>query len=82
MNHLFVANWKMNLPALGAQGFAEKINTLSPTGTLVICPAFPYLREVGTALQHAQLGAQTCSEFEMGAHTGQVSAQMLADIGC
>ena len=51
---------------------------------LLVCPPFPYLPMVleqasGTAIQ---VGGQNCSEHAQGAHTGEVAADMLADIGC
>ena len=51
---------------------------------VVICPAFPYLSHVAQALSNTGyfLGAQTVSEKEKGAFTGEVSAEMLVDLGC
>ncbi len=62
---------------------------LSGAGSLggvecAVCVPFPYLPEVIARLSGSPLGvgAQTVSEFETGAYTGEVSAPMLADIGC
>jgi triosephosphate isomerase len=51
---------------------------------LLVCPPFPYLAAVGAALagSNLALGAQDCHANASGAHTGDVSAPMLADLGC
>lgn len=51
---------------------------------VVVCPPFPYLDQVGRALQgvSVKLGAQNVSAFKVGAYTGEVSASMLVDVGC
>lgn len=52
---------------------------------LVICPPFPYLAQAQAALlgkDGIALGAQDLSTKQQGAYTGDVSAAMLADIGC
>ena len=47
-------------------------------------PPFPYLFAVGRTLGHSTvlLGGQDCSAEASGAFTGQVSADMLCDVGC
>lgn len=54
----------------------------TPVDTVVF-PPFPYLMPVGHTLGHhsVQLGGQDCSSEANGAFTGQVSAEMLVDIG-
>ena len=52
---------------------------------VVICPPFPLLHAVGQQLpkgSNFHLGAQNCHEKESGAYTGEVSAKMLASVGC
>lgn len=51
---------------------------------VAVCVPFPYLAQVGTAVQGSSLalGAQDVSAFEKGAYTGDVSAAMLADLSC
>ena len=44
----------------------------------LICPPIPYMANIANTLR----GAQDCSEREQGAHTGEISATMLNDIGC
>ncbi len=83
------ANWKMNPSSFGA---AEKLaeNTASGIGdsskkvTVILCPPFPYLQSAREQNENNSfyLGAQDCSFYEDGAHTGEVSAKMLREAGC
>ena len=54
------------------------------TVKVLVCPPFPYLAAVASAVQGSAvlLGAQTLSEHESGAFTGEVAPVMLKDIGC
>jgi len=53
---------------------------------VIICPSFELLYPVGQRIQampsFLALGAQDCSAYPLGAHTGQVSALSLAELGC
>jgi len=51
---------------------------------IVVCPPFPYLGEVARALRGSNIavGAQDVCAEAAGAHTGEVSAAMLRDVGC
>jgi len=84
---LVVGNWKMNgsraalaeLSAMGKVFDGELRSKLD----LVICPpmtlvALAAQMAVGTGIS---IGAQNCHAKVSGAHTGDVSAEMLADIG-
>lgn len=80
---LVAANWKMN----GSREFAEKffagLDLGGATAEVVICPPFPYLPLVGEKLKGlgVALGAQNLSREASGAFTGEVSAEMLRDVG-
>ncbi len=85
---LIVGNWKMNGSLELAQAIAgalrEQALKSQPKNEVVVCPPFPYLlylrhHFVGTGLK---VGGQNCHAQESGAHTGDISAKMLADIGC
>ncbi len=89
-NILFVANWKMNLSAketakllTGIMGIAKKYSSRVET---VVAPSSLFLRD--TALHivrcHASIKicAQDCFWEHSGAYTGEVSPDMLEDIGC
>lgn len=84
---LVVANWKSNgsfaenLALINQLLEAEKAKEFA--SDLVICPPFVYLQQVAQLLKGSQikLGAQNISQFGFGAYTGEVSAQMLVDLG-
>ena len=49
-----------------------------------VCAPFPYLAQVAERLKGSPIswGAQNASEHAQGAYTGEVSAPMLAELGC
>ncbi len=51
---------------------------------LLVCPPAPYLAVAAGLLQGSAIafGGQDCHPKANGAHTGDISAQMLADCGC
>lgn len=51
---------------------------------IAICPPFTYIDLCASALSgtNVRIGAQSVSEHEDGAHTGDISASMLIDAGC
>lgn len=84
---LVAGNWKMH----GSRAEAARlVDELRAGGIgagaveVVICPPFVHLSEVERRLRGGAivLGAQDVCAEESGAHTGEVSASMLADIGC
>ncbi len=86
--HLFVAgNWKMNLNRVQAIELAKNIDEQKERfrhAEVVIFPSFVWLSSVKEILKGdgCKLGAQNCHSEPMGAHTGDVSLDMLKDIGC
>ncbi|MCC6796196.1 MAG: triose-phosphate isomerase [Candidatus Hydrogenedentes bacterium] len=84
---LIAGNWKLNHltgPAVETAA-ALKGMVAGVTGTeIVICPVFTVLDAVGTAIagSNIALGGQNCYTKESGAFTGEISPQMLADVGC
>jgi triosephosphate isomerase len=85
---LVAGNWKMNGTLAMAGALVSDINGrhrhAALKADLLLCPPFPYLAAVGGQLTGTgiSLGAQDCHTATSGAHTGDVSAQMLADLGC
>lgn len=84
---LVVGNWKMNGSLQENAKLLTQIVSDMPVMLAVdavICPPFPYLAQVSSLISGTpvMLGAQTVSEFEKGAYTGEVSAAMLADLNC
>jgi triosephosphate isomerase len=84
-SRLVAANWKMNGSRADnerwVQGFRAGASGL--TCEVVVCPPYVYLEQVGRALAGgpAQLGAQNLALHAAGAWTGEVSAEMLRDVG-
>ena len=88
MRRPFVAgNWKMNGSREHARdlvaGVCEGARGL-PQADVGVCPPFVYVTDAGAAIGDGpvRLGAQNCAAEEHGAFTGEVSARMLADVGC
>lgn len=82
---IVAANWKMNGSRSMAKSLCTAITAARPTNCdVLICPPHPYLTEVAELCASAEIGVggQDLSEhIEPGAHTGEVSAAMLADCG-
>lgn len=83
------ANWKMNLVFEEAATLSQKLKymlrDISGSTPVALLPAFPYLHVVGEAiapLPFLHLGAQHVAGQPGGALTGEVSAAMLASVGC
>jgi triosephosphate isomerase len=85
---LIAGNWKMNgLSAPGrslARDLVAQLGGQPPACDFLVCPPFQLLMPVAEELAGSQvlLGAQDCHAAEKGAHTGDISAAMLADAGC
>ena len=86
---LIAGNWKMNgLRADGTALAADLAGRLSEAGAvrfdMLVCPPATLIVPVGAAIAGSPLGlgGQDCHAAEKGAHTGDVSAAMLADLGC
>jgi triosephosphate isomerase len=85
---LIAGNWKMNgRKADGlalARGLAERTAAAHPAADLLICPPATLLSLVAEAIAGTpvSLGGQDCHPEPAGAHTGDISAEMLADVGC
>ena len=84
---LIAGNWKMNGSNAASEELVSGIAAGVPAGggfSLLVCPPYPYLAAVGSALEGTpvKLGAQNVSEHESGAYTGEVAPAMLRDLGC
>lgn len=85
---LIAGNWKMHGQTTENKVRLQEIvlgaKNLSQL-EFAVFPPFVYLTESESLLKDAvnvRLGAQTVSEYANGAYTGDVSAGMLADVGC
>lgn len=84
---LVIGNWKMNGSSTSnASLLRGMLPVISPFESvdIAICPPFPYLSTVADLLDDSavSMGAQNLSDHPSGAHTGEVSAAMLQDLGC
>jgi triosephosphate isomerase len=88
MSHIFVANWKMRMHFFDALNYCTKnyqeLVSLADKHPFILCPSFVALAPLSELLKNSpiKLGAQDCSPFTEGSHTGEVSAQSLREIGC
>jgi len=84
---MIAGNWKMNTTAVEAgalvKGLCGLVADVSDVD-IVLAPPFVYLRDVGGLIKDTplELGAQDMFWEKSGAWTGEVSAEMLKDIGC
>lgn len=86
MRKLIAGNWKMNGLKAGSEEIAQIIEGLAGAeidADCLICPPFTLVRAFANQVGAAglKIGGQTCHHVVSGAHTGDVSAQMLADAG-
>jgi triosephosphate isomerase len=86
MRQLIAGNWKMNGFSAESTSLAETIANAADEVfcDLLVCPPFTQLAAVVAALRGSEVmvGGQDCHAVSNGAHTGDISADMLADIGC
>ncbi len=86
MRYLIAGNWKMNGSTASARDLAAAIAAqhAGAKADVVLCPPAPLLAAVGATLAGStiRLGAQDCHFNEKGAHTGDISAWLLLDLGC
>jgi triosephosphate isomerase len=83
-NLLFVGNWKMN----GTLSSLAEIENLKSKCSnekceIIICPPSTLLTEAVNLVSESiiNIGSQNCHSEKMGAHTGEISAKMLSDLG-
>lgn len=81
---LAAGNWKMN----GTEAALVELDALEaahpdPSVEILICPPATLIHRMATRLVNTPIatGGQTCHSAQNGAHTGDVSAEMLADAG-
>lgn len=84
---MVVGNWKMNASfdtsSALLEGLASQWSGVH-TAEVAVCPPYPYLAKAAELLEQSNIayGAQDLSQHESGAYTGEVSADMLLDLGC
>jgi triosephosphate isomerase len=86
MRPLVAGNWKMNGLLQQARALCGQIleGSADLECDLLICPPFTAISAAASILQGSDigLGAQDCSIAGGGAHTGDIAAAMLAELGC
>ena len=84
--HYVIGNWKLNGSLAANEALIAALSALPPQDGVVagVCVPFPYLSQVAglVAPTVIRLGAQSLSEYASGAYTGEVSAEMLIELGC
>jgi len=84
---LIIGNWKMNPSTLeDAKRIAKRTRTVAARlahTEVVVCPPFPFIVAASSRKPSANfhIGAQSVSIEEGGAHTGEVGASMLKNLG-
>jgi triosephosphate isomerase len=84
---LVAGNWKMHGLSANLAEIRSLLDLLAngprPETDIMICPPATLLAQANYALRGSTilLGAQDCHQDQHGAHTGDISAEMLADAG-
>jgi triosephosphate isomerase len=82
MQQIIAGNWKMNGKFSEIAPYAAALSSAQTSAELIVCPPFPLLHGFAAALKgSARLGAQDCHANAAGAHTGDVSAALIAEAG-
>ena len=82
MSKLVAGNWKM----FGNKAMIANIKKIDQyckekACEGAICPPFPIISAAREQTKHIKIGAQNCHININGAHTGEVSAEMLIEVG-
>lgn len=76
---IIVGNWKMNGDIMSLLEMYSALEEVETDNTVIICP--PCAMLFATPPANVFVGAQDVSAHENGAYTGEISAQMLNEIG-
>ena len=75
-------NWKMHGGMAALTELDSLAAGLAQDGPdVVICPPAPFLAAAATRSERVAIGAQDCHADASGAHTGDISAEMIAETG-
>lgn len=79
---IIVCNFKSYLPPAKEVALGQKLLDVPRNHELILCPSFLSLQGMSAlSRDNIKLGAQNCSSHVMGAFTGEIAAQALAEIG-
>ncbi len=83
---LIMGNWKMNASFEMIEALVPKVAAEADTRQVdvAMCPPMPYLLYVDQLLKDSEIaiGGQNISSEKSGAFTGEIAADMLAEVGC
>ncbi|MGF1627218.1 MAG: triose-phosphate isomerase [Alphaproteobacteria bacterium] len=84
---LIAGNWKMNMMRADGRALAAAVAkgaSAEGRSAVVLCPPATLIAEVVAAVAGSRVtvGGQDCHPAASGAHTGDIAAPMLADLGC
>ena len=85
---IVAGNWKMNTTVAAGKELAKNIvaalDQVPQDVQLIIAPPFTHLATVADVIKGSSvaLSAQNCADKAKGAYTGEVSAEMIAGVGC
>lgn len=76
-----IANWKLNGSKLLLNEFVNQFSSYNPHNLIVLCPPYLFLNfaEKFNCIDNFSIGSQNVSEYDNGAFTGEISAEMLAE---
>lgn len=82
---LIAGNWKMNLTISEGKNLVKEIEKeiKNPKCEILVCPTFTSIFAIKSELKNSKIkiGGQDCREVDNGAHTGDISAELLKDAG-
>ena len=85
MRQLIAGNWKMHGLSVEAVALAKGVaaGAAGLACDLLVCPPFVHVAAVADAVKGSavEVGGQDCHAAKQGAHTGDVAAPMLRDVG-
>ncbi len=84
---LVAGNWKLNGSRQSIKDLLQGIESGMQdvrSAEVAVCAPYIYIPQVAESLKDSSIafGAQNVSEYESGAYTGEISAQMLQEFGC
>ena len=75
-----IANWKLNGSKSLLNEFLNQFATYNSHNYVVLCPPHLLLSDLDSKhIDNFFMGSQNVSEYDNGAFTGEISAEMLAD---
>ncbi|MBQ9624523.1 MAG: phosphoglycerate kinase, partial [Clostridia bacterium] len=80
---IFAGNWKMNLNINDGLELINRLTKVSTEAEMIVCPPFTMLDALSKEAMGSRvsIGAQNMHFEEKGAYTGEVSANMLLEVG-